>query len=501
MSDPQPQPRNEGTIETRLTAVPVHPEQRQNLGRQLRGMLMLTGCLDLVALTVSVLVAWSQRDVFPMWDGVTHASDLVVAASGLSIIPLWVLMLAAQGAYNLRNFGSGAEEFRLVGLASVISAGLFGLTCYLFMVPLPRGFVVLSFLVGTPALLVARYAVRHFVHQARRNGRLQHRVIAVGGPSGIGEVVDALRRNRQVGYEVIGAVLPSGITADADRFPVPVLGGIGDTKRLCAANGADTVLVARGGFASAQELRKIAWDLEGSDIDLVVVPSLTDVAGPRIHMRPVAGLPLLHVEEPQAGKAGGLTKRLFDIAAAAVALLLLSPLLLGVAVAIKLHDGGPLLFRQQRIGRNGQPFPMIKFRSMVLEAEEMLEDLLVANESDGVLFKIKEDPRITRVGRFLRRYSIDELPQLVNVLRGEMSLVGPRPPLPSEVDRYALEVHRRLLVRPGLTGLWQVSGRSRLTWDESVRLDLYYVDNWSMTSDLVIMAKTVRAVLTKHGAY
>jgi exopolysaccharide biosynthesis polyprenyl glycosylphosphotransferase len=315
------------------------------------------------------------------------------------------------------------------------------------------------------------------------------------------EVYDSLRRAQYVGYQIVGACVPDGLAVEPERFPVPVLGSVAETRRLCNEYGADTVLVARGGYGTSHELRRIAWDLEGSSIELVVVPSLTDVAGPRIHMRPVAGLPLLHLEEPQAGEAGGLSKRLFDVVLAGLALVLLSPVLLVVAALVKLHDGGPVLFRQPRIGREGETFQMLKFRSMVVDAEARLAALRDQNEFDSVLFKMKEDPRITPLGRVLRRYSIDELPQLVNVLRGEMSLVGPRPPLSSEVDRYADDVHRRLLVRPGLTGLWQVSGRSGLSWDESVRLDLYYVDNWSMTSDLVIIAKTVRAVVGSSGAY
>jgi exopolysaccharide biosynthesis polyprenyl glycosylphosphotransferase len=218
-------------------------------------------------------------------------------------------------------------------------------------------------------------------------------------------------------------------------------------------------------------------------------------------MRPVAGLPLLHVEQPQTGEAGGLSKRLFDLVTATTGLVVLSPLLLLLALAVKLQDGGPVLFRQARVGRNGETFHMLKFRSMVVDAEARLAELRERNDFDDVLFKMKQDPRVTRLGRFLRKYSLDELPQLANVVRGEMSMVGPRPPLPAEVDRYGRDVHRRLLVRPGITGLWQVSGRSGLSWDESVRLDLYYVDNWSMVSDLVIIAKTVKAVLRSHGAY
>jgi exopolysaccharide biosynthesis polyprenyl glycosylphosphotransferase len=327
------------------------------------------------------------------------------------------------------------------------------------------------------------------------------RVVVVGAPSGIEEVQRILERESYTGYQVIGACRPDAATWEAGATRTPILGSTADIREICRQAAADTVLVTRGGYDGSTELRRIAWSLEGSDVDLVVVPSLTDIAGPRISMRPVAGLPLLHVEQPQADAAGGLSKRMFDIVAAGLALVVLSPVLLAVALAVKLEDGGPILFRQRRIGRSGQPFDMLKFRSMVSDAERLLPDLLHRNESDGVLFKIRQDPRITSVGRFIRRYSLDELPQLVNVLRGDMSLVGPRPPLPAEVEKYHDDVHRRLVVRPGLTGLWQVSGRASLSWDETVRLDLFYVDNWSMTFDLLIMAKTVRAVLGKSGAY
>jgi exopolysaccharide biosynthesis polyprenyl glycosylphosphotransferase len=265
--------------------------------------------------------------------------------------------------------------------------------------------------------------------------------------------------------------------------------------------GADTVLVTRGAYSSSDDLRSIAWDLEGSDIDLVVVPSLTDVAGPRIHMRPVAGLPLLHLEGPQADEAGGLTKRAFDFFGAMCALLVLSPVFLAVAALIKLDDGGPVFYRQSRIGLNGKAFPCLKFRSMSMGAEKRKADLRAEANHDGALWKMQGDPRVTRVGSFLRRFSVDELPQLVNVLRGEMSLVGPRPQQAWEVETYTKAMRRRLLVRPGMTGLWQVSGRSSLPWSEAVRLDLYYVDNWSMVGDLLIIAKTVRAVLFSEGAY
>jgi exopolysaccharide biosynthesis polyprenyl glycosylphosphotransferase len=478
--------------------VPVDPGRTHG---DIRLVLAITAVLDVMVIVVSVILGWDLRIAFDILSMSPLGADPLIAQAVPWLICTWVVALVAQGAYSSRNFGAGPAEYRTVGSASFVTVAVVTMACFLLQLPLSRGFLLLTFLLGIPLLLVERYTVRKIVHRMRRGGRLLHRVIAVGGPSGIIEVVDSLRRAQYVGYQVVGACVPDGLAIEPERFPVPVLGSVGDTRRLCTELGADTVLVARGGYGTSHELRRIAWDLEGSAIELVVVPSLTDVAGPRIHMRPVAGLPLLHLEQPQAGEAGGLSKRAFDVTFSLLALLLLSPLLLAVAVLVKAHDGGPVFFRQSRVGRGGETFQMLKFRSMVTDAEHRLASLTDQNEFDSVLFKIKEDPRITRLGRFLRRYSIDEVPQLVNVLHGEMSLVGPRPPLSSEVDRYADDVHRRLLVRPGLTGLWQVSGRSGLSWDESVRLDLYYVDNWSMTTDLVIIAKTVRAVIGSSGAY
>jgi exopolysaccharide biosynthesis polyprenyl glycosylphosphotransferase len=472
---------------------------RHRIGVKLRTILGFTALADLLVIAIGVLAAWHLRAGLDAW--LEPLGPHLVLRSGPFLACIWCLVLVAQGGYSLRNFGAGAEEFRTVTRASIITAGLVGLICYLLQIPLSRGYLLLTFLIGTPLLLVERYLTRQSAHALRRSGWLMHRVIAVGGPSGISEVVEALCRSPHVGYKIVGACLPDSIAIEPERFAVPVVGRVADTRRLCDAMGADTVLVARGGYASAQELRRIAWDLEGSSIDLVVVPSLTDVAGPRIHMRPVAGLPLLHVEQPQAGKAGGWSKRSFDVVVATVALVVLSPVLLAVALLVKLQDGGPVLFYQPRVGRDGSSFRMLKFRTMVLDAEKQLAELRLLNDCDGVLFKMRLDPRITPIGRFLRRYSVDELPQLLNVVRGDMSLVGPRPPLPTEVDQYAEDMRRRLLVRPGLTGLWQVSGRSTLSWDESVRLDLYYVDNWSMTSDFAIIAKTVRAVLGREGAF
>jgi exopolysaccharide biosynthesis polyprenyl glycosylphosphotransferase len=232
-----------------------------------------------------------------------------------------------------------------------------------------------------------------------------------------------------------------------------------------------------------------------------MAPALTDVAGPRIHTQQVAGLPLIHVTTPTLEGGQRVAKRLFDVLAATCLVILAGPMMIVIALLVRLDSRGSIIFRQERIGVDGTSFKMLKFRSMVSDAESRLEELKDKNEGEGLLFKMRDDPRITRVGRFLRKYSLDELPQLFNVLNGSMSLVGPRPPLPTEVAEYGHDLRRRLLVKPGLTGLWQVSGRSNLSWEDSVRLDLYYVENWSLAGDLIILLRTFRAVFSSHGAY
>lgn len=464
-------------------------------------ILALVAVADLVVLFGAVLLAWKLRLNLDVWTNDVDPDQALSSTVGPWVIVVWAMFLGAHGAYSSRDFGAGPEEFKTVTLGSSLAAGFFGMMCYLLQIELSRGFLLLSFMLGIPLLLLERFAVRKVLHRARARGRLLHRVVAVGGPTAIAELTEVLHRELYAGYQVVGACVPTGILVDPAELPVPHLGGVADTRQACEDAGADTVLVARGGYSSSADLRRIAWDLEGSEIELVVVPSLTDVAGPRIHMRPVAGLPLLHVEGPQTDEAGGIAKRAFDVTGALVGLLAISPFLLVVAFLIKLEDRGPVFFRQVRVGRSGTPFRMLKLRSMVPDAERRLTDVWHLNESDGALFKVANDPRLTRIGRFLRRFSVDEIPQLLNVLKGDMSLVGPRPPLPAEVEEYERDVHRRLLVRPGMTGLWQVSGRSSLSWAEAVRLDLYYVDNWSMVTDLVIIAKTIKAVLSSHGAY
>jgi len=335
----------------------------------------------------------------------------------------------------------------------------------------------------------------------RRHGHLRGRVLAVCTPGALHELIETLGRLDHIGYTVVGTCIPDPQAHRALDLPVPCYGGIDDIASACDEVDADTVIVAGGGYPTSWALRRVGWALQGKNIDLVLVPSLIDVAGPRISYRHVSGIPLVFVDEPHSDRASGLAKRAFDLGVASLMLVALSPLMLAIAALIKLQDGGPVLYRQERSGRGGERFLMTKFRSMIVDADQRIDDLIDFNNADDVLFKMHNDPRVTRVGRMLRRYSLDEIPQLFNVLSGHMSLVGPRPPLPREVEQYPADMNRRLLVRPGLTGLWQVSGRSNLSFDEAVRLDLSYVDNWSITGDVIIMLKTVRAVLFGHGAY
>jgi len=316
------------------------------------------------------------------------------------------------------------------------------------------------------------------------------------------DLVTELRRERHSGMRVVGACLAAGRGDQLRLLGVPLLGGLDDVAAAVELCDADTVAVTSCADIDPARLRRLAWELEGTDTDLVVAPGLMEVAGPRLHIRPVTGLPLLHVEEPEFSGARRVVKGAVDRVIAGVALLLFAPLLLAIGVGIRLSSRGPAIFRQIRIGKDGEEFTMLKFRTMVVDAESRKAELARANErGDGLLFKIRRDPRITPIGRMLRRFSLDELPQLVNVLLGDMSLVGPRPPLPEEVALYEADVRRRLLVKPGLTGLWQISGRSDLTWDESVRLDLRYVENWSLTLDFMILWKTAFAVARSAGAY
>ena len=455
--------------------------------------------LDLAVVTLTVLLASAGRDSTLIFD---ESADVIrLSVSGPLIVLGWVAVIALRGGYQSDVFGAGSEEYARVASASALTAAVVGIGSYLAKYPLSRGFFVLAFVIGVPLLLLGRWALRGGVQRARRQGRLRERILIVGTVEHIDEIAAVLVRESWLGYDVIGALTPATDPRTVTPAGIPVLANTSDVTEVATETSPELVLFAGGGTSSASEMRQIIWSLEEARVHVVVAPSVTDVARERVRVRPVAGLPLVHVDKPRTERALRLAKRSFDIAGASVLLVLALPLLVLAVVRVRRHDSGPVLFRQPRVGRGGATFDCLKFRTMATDAADHHLALVTEHGGPAGMFKLKDDPRVTVPGRWLRRYSIDELPQLWNVLRGEMSLVGPRPPLPHEAETYSPAASRRLRVRPGITGLWQVSGRSDLSWAETVRLDLYYVDNWSMLQDLSILLKTVRAVLRAEGAY
>lgn len=460
--------------------------------------------VDALLVTVAALTALLVRFGGPEGDvAVGTTTGLGYTEVAAIFAPAWILMLAASRAYEARFLGNGSEEFKRVVNATVRFTALVSTTVFVFKVDLSRGFVAVALPLGLVLLVLGRYAARKVIVALRLRGYAQHRAVLVGSHEEVSALAARIVRERYTGMRVVAACLPDYETRPVEVAgeTIPLLGAARDLAGRLASVQADTVAVAGTSALSTRELRELAWDLEGTGVDLALSPALTDVAGPRIHVRPVAGLPLLHVEEPTFGGVRKLVKDLIDLVAALVLVLLLAPVLVVIAALIKREDGGPVFYRQERVGRDGRSFRIWKFRSMRVDADRMLADLAAHNEHDGPLFKMKQDPRLTRIGITIRKYSLDELPQLFNVVLGSMSLVGPRPPLQTEVDQYADHVHRRLLVKPGMTGLWQVSGRADLEWDEAVRLDLYYVENWSVALDFMILWKTMFAVIRGSGAY
>ncbi|WP_242658115.1 sugar transferase [Klenkia brasiliensis] len=426
----------------------------------------------------------------------------------LGHLPVWVLpalplawvgaMLVAR-AYEQRFLWIGAEEFRRVFFAAMLMLATVGTVSWALKLDLARGFVVVTLPLATVLTLAVRWLLRDRLHRARSRGRYLQTAVLVGHRSGVAALKEQVERERHHGYTVVGCLLPGGegLPEQSVFAGVPVLGGLDDVAGVVARFEVDTVAVLPCPELDGPRLRRLGWELEKTRAELLLAPAVTEIVGPRVRIRPVCGLPLLHMEKPELRGVRRLAKETVDRSASALALLLMLPVLVGIAAAVGLTSRGGVFFRQQRVGRDGQVFSMLKFRSMVAGAE----GIAAPDDGNGVLFKSRTDPRVTRVGRVLRRCSLDELPQLLNVVRGDMSLVGPRPPLPSEVERYGFDMHRRFLVKPGITGLWQISGRSDLSWDDSVRIDVRYVENWSLTFDFMILCKTIRAVVSGSGAY
>ncbi|MGG7508901.1 sugar transferase [Plantibacter sp. YIM 135249] len=460
--------------------------------------LVITDVLVLVWVVFGVQLVWFDFETesatftnadFPLAINYTAITVVIIAA--------WLLLLSVFGTREYRVIGSGNTEYRLIADASIRLFGLIAIVAFLFKLDLARGYILVAFPLGIAVLLFSRWLWRQWLSVQRSHGEFSSTVMLVGSEASASHIAHELSRVPYAGYRVVGACIPAGQPGDfLAGTTVPISGTVDTVLAALEATGADTVVITSSDELPPNRVRELSWSLEQGRQHLVVAPSLTDIGGPRIHTRPVAGLPLIHVETPRYEGRARFTKRAFDVIGSGLLLIISSPLMLVVSILVKATSPGPIFYRQERVGLNGTPFHMLKFRSMIVNADAQLASLLAEQGTqDQPLFKVKHDPRLTRVGAMLRKHSLDEFPQLVNVFRGEMSLVGPRPQREGEVALYDNAARRRLIVQPGMTGLWQVSGRSALSWEDAIRLDLYYVENWSLTSDIHILWRTFRAVV------
>lgn len=450
---------------------------------------------DVLVLFVTSATAFLVANPEPLesvsWPGgprVTYVAAVVLIGI------LWLVALDATDSRDRHIVGHGAEEYRRLANASIAVFATTVAIAFFLGMSLSRVLIAVVFPLGLVLLMFSRWIWRQWLRRRQRGGQYLHKAVVIGEASKVRHVAREIRRAKSSGYEIIGVVTEG--TLPGDVADLRVLGDIAHTEEVLDDISIDALIIAGSDHLDPETMRRLGYAVSDRDIQLIMAPALTDVAGPRLHSTPVAGLPLVQVDFPRMEGANRFFKRAFDIVGSFLFLVMLLPVFALVAVAIRFEGPGKLFYKQERIGRSGGTFGMMKFRSMVANADDQLASLLdLQGTSERPLFKVVDDPRITRVGRFLRKHSIDELPQLINVLRGEMSLVGPRPQRAAEVALYDDIAYRRLAVKPGMSGLWQVSGRSTLSWEETVRLDLYYVENWSLTQDLIILFRTIRAVV------
>jgi len=461
------------------------------------------------ALVVAVAVAVAHVLRYNVMPAPTAALDQVrpgVWPVSVAVFIGWMIALAVFRTRDPKTFDSGSRQYQAIARSTFTLFGWMAIIALLFKWDVSRGFLAISFAIGTTLLFLERRAWRRWVMRRGRKGELLAKVLVIGGVRSAKTMTLRFSDDSLSGFRVVGVWVPDRIAAPNERFhandlAVPVLGTESDLGQALDVDAVDTVVVTDTEHLGHDGMRELAWALEGRDVNLLVAPNVVDVAGPRIHLEAHGNMPLIYLSGPSYSRARTLRRAVFDRSFAAAVLLVTSPVLLAAALAIRITGRGPIFYRSERIGTHGVAFQMLKLRTMVHGADQMREELEHHHDGSGPLFKLRDDPRVTRVGRLLRRYSIDEMPQFLNVLRGDMSVVGPRPPLRSEVDAYSEHMHRRLLVKQGVTGLWQVSGRSDLSWEDSVRLDLDYVENWTMLRDMQIIVRTARAVLASRGAY
>jgi exopolysaccharide biosynthesis polyprenyl glycosylphosphotransferase len=493
-------PRIAGDVPRTLITPRITPALGQRLEWQRRYRARLALSDAVVVLSSAGIAAWIQIDNVARVD--LAEAPWLYGRVFVATVVIWSLMLVFFQTRDARVIGQGTTEYRRVAHATGLAFGILAIGFVLLQSQGIRMQLLVALPLGMAGMLIGRWTCRQWLIRQRRIGEFVSRAIVVGKREDVEYVVRSVHQDSLVGYHIVGVTLTDGTEESftvGDRSFTSV--GTADTAAAVASQlRADAVIIASMP-SDSDYLKRLSWQLEGTASELVLSSPLVDVAGPRMTLRPVEGLPLIQVQIPTFEGSRYVLKRAVDIVLALGALTVVGLITPVIALAIKLDSPGTVFFRQTRVGRDGAEFQMVKFRSMCSDAEERRSELIDRNEGSGPLFKMRSDPRVTKVGALLRKYSLDELPQFWNVLMGDMSIVGPRPPLPSETLSYGSSTYRRLFIRPGITGPWQVGGRSALTWEESLRLDLRYVENWSLTEDLLIMARTGREMIRPSAAY
>lgn len=465
-------------------------------------LVVVDGCAVLCASLVSTWLWFQSLTAQVAFE--SHSLDVSFWQLTFVVIPLWLALLGSAGLYDPDKLSWGMPQ--LGRIVRSVSFAIVALILATFVAKLPglsRGWMLLLWATSVAAIFIGRACVSFGFSQLHRRGRFLQRTIILGSNGESSDLVRILRSNIESGLLPIGCVASSQaerLSLDFCSGDLPVLGAARDIVEIVSEHDADAVVIASSAF-DHEVLARIIAELRSVDVGVHVSSGLFEVLSRRVLVSEIAGIPVITIKGISLSRGNLLVKRSFDLAVAGLIVLVGLPVWIAIALLIVLGSPGPVFYAQERLGREGRRFKMLKFRSMYVDADERLAGLAEANEATGPLFKMRDDPRVTWIGKWLRKFSFDEFPQLINVLKGEMSLVGPRPPLPSEVERYSVKDWRRLEVVPGMTGLWQVSGRSGLTFDEMVALDLFYIENWSVALDMALLARTVPAVVFAHGAY
>lgn len=452
---------------------------------------------DIVAISAAMELAYVLRFIAPSSDPTAASSYLMIA--GVSI-PVWIGLFFRYRLYRARHVANPLEEVSRIFHASAMTVAFMAAVAFMTRTFLSRSWLLVTFLLVMVFVLAERTIIRYVFGTLRARGRFLWPVVLVGSETELTSLMTMFDNDPQLGYKVVGVVHEIGLARSLFDADPESSDGAERTIEVVRRMGATGVILAASSL-DMETANGLVRELANEGIRVELASCLRDIAAHRLSVRTLGRIPVVHVDPGHPRRWATAAKRAFDVVGAAMLLLLFSPLLLVIAVAVKCTSTGPVLFRQERVGRQGEPFPLLKFRSMVVHAEERLAALRDQHEVAGPLFKLKKDPRVTGVGRVIRRFSLDELPQLWNVIRGDMSLIGPRPALSEEISYWSPQLHRRLRVRPGITGMWQVSGRSDASFEDYSRLDIYYVENWSLITDLTIMARTVPAILRGRGAY